>query len=162
MPGTRCRWHQECSTQSDAEIAADIGRVWARWVWGALDIRQPWPSYSGRCADIALRLASWLARSDARRQLLGEVCCWQASMTWEALQAGMRDKPFRATLNQSNECALPGREHIVIRFRPRKRAIPLAQTALKSGSERARRFRAAQGLHSEVERWTAGTRSDRR
>jgi len=165
-PGTRCRWHQECSAHTDAEIAAAIGRVWARWVWESIDLRQPWPNYSGRCADIALRLASWLARSAARGQLLGEVCCWQASITWEALQSGMRDKPFRATLNHSNERALPGREHIVIQFRPRKRAVPLARTALRSMSERAGRFRAAQGLHGpardHVEGLAAGTRPGRR
>jgi hypothetical protein len=165
-PGTRCRWHLECSAQIDAQIAADIGRVWAGWVWDSIDIRRPWPNYDGRCSEIAARLASWLTRDEARRELLGEVCCWQASITWEALQAGMRDKPFRATPNPSNERPLPGREHIVLRFRPRKRVVPLARTALTSMGERAGRFRAAQGLRDpaldQVDGLAARTRSSRR
>jgi hypothetical protein len=44
--------------------------------------------------------------------------------------------------------ALLGREHVVIRFRPRDRAamVPLARASLATMRERAGRFRAAQGV----------------
>jgi hypothetical protein len=167
-PGTTCRWHGECATHNDARIAAEIGRLWARWVWNATDKREPWPSYDGRCADIALRKVSWLAHDDARRGVLGGVCCWQASITWEALQSGMRDAPFRAPSNQRNEFDLLGSDDVRIRFRPRDVGItvPLTRRALVSVRERAGRFRAAQGLRADdrdqVERLTTRNRTGRR
>lgn len=154
-----CTWHAECHAHRDARIAADIGVGWARFVWLALDVRRPWPSCNGRCAAIATRLVSWLVKQDeqARRRQLAEICSWRASITWEALQAGVRDRPFRAASNQGIEYALPGLDHVVIRFRPRARSVevPLVSAGLATMRERAGRFRAAQGLYDE-ERESAG------
>lgn len=152
-PGTLCRWHVEIRAHRDARIAADIGVGWARFVWHAIDIRRPWPSCEGRCAAIAIRLVSWLVDEDQpeRRRHLAEVCNWRAGNTWEALQEGSRDRPFRASSSSGVEYALPGLDHVVIRFRPRSAAavIPLAPGGLATTRERAGRFRAAQGIHGE-------------
>jgi len=149
---TICRWHVECRAHLDAQIAADIGVGWARFVWFAVDIRRPWPSCDGRCGAIASRLVAWLVKDDkARREQLAEICCWRASMTWEALQAGSRDRPFRMPSDRGIEYALPGREHVRIRFRPRDPAAvaSLARAGLATIGERAARFRAAQGFHGD-------------
>jgi hypothetical protein len=152
-PGTMCRWHLECQAHRDARIAADIGVGWARFVWLAIDVRRPWPACHGRCAAIATRLVSWLVKDNEqeRGRQLAEICCWRASITWEALQAGSRDRPFRPPSDGGIEYALPGRDHVVIRFRPRRRAtvVPLARSALATMRERAGRFRVAQGLHGD-------------
>jgi hypothetical protein len=151
-PTTRCRWHVECSAHQDAQIAAKIGAGWARFVWFSIDLRRPWPAFEGDCADIALRLVSWLANDDVRRRLLAEICSWRASITWEALQAGSRDRPFRAPSNSAVEYALPGHEHVVIRFRPRDRGmvVPLVRSALATERERGARFRSAQGVGDDI------------
>lgn len=82
-PGTLCRWHVAIRTHRDARIAADIGVGWARFVWFAIDIRRPWPTFDGRCAVIAARLVAWLVDEDQheRRRHLAEVCSWRAGMT---------------------------------------------------------------------------------
>jgi hypothetical protein len=152
--GTMCRWHVECHAHHDARMAADIGVGWARFVWLAIDVRRPWPAFHGRCAAIADRLVAWLVKEDeqARRRQLAEICSWRAAITWEALQAGSRDRPFRDSSDKGIEYALPGREHVVIRFRPRGRAAiaPLIRTGLATMHGRAGRFRAAQGLDVDV------------
>ena len=143
----------EIRAHRDARIAADTGVGWARFVWNAIDIRRPWPTFDGRCAAIATRLVSWLVDEDQaeRRRHLAEVCSWRAGATWEALQQGSRDRPFRAPSASGVEYVLPGLDHVVIRFRPRNPAavIPLARRGLATTRERAGRFRAAQGLHAE-------------
>jgi hypothetical protein len=144
----RCRWHAECVAHLDARTASDIGVGWARFVWHAIDIRRPWPACTGRCADIATRLVAWLSDDDARRKQLAEVCSWRAGLQWEALQAGSRDRPYREPSGEGTAYALPGREHVVIRFRPRA-AIVLARAALEHRQRRAAQFRAAHGLVDE-------------
>jgi len=160
--GKRCRWHAECVAHLDARTASDIGAGWARFVWHAIDLRRPWPPCTGRCADIATRLVGWLTEDEARRKQLAEICSWRAGLQWEALQSGSRDWPYRQPSGEATEYALPGREHVVIRFRPRA-AISLARAALEHRQQRAARYREAQGLVDERggERASPGVRRER-
>ena len=51
-----------CATQRDAALASEIGAAWAVFVRGQLDVREPWPPYSGRAAAITLRLETFSPR----------------------------------------------------------------------------------------------------
>jgi hypothetical protein len=68
-PAARCANHQACATQRDAALAAEIGEAWAVFVRGQVDVRKPWPPFSGRAAAIASRLVTGLADEPCRSQL---------------------------------------------------------------------------------------------
>jgi len=156
-PRGPCRNHLECRAHRDAAIAAEIGVGWARFVWLELDVRRPWPTFDGRCAAIARRLVGWLAATEARRDELARICSWRAAISWSALIERVRDRPYREADGEGLLYQLPG-QRLWIQFRPRRRSgereesvVALADAALAQVRLRARRFRAAQGLHAHDE-----------
>jgi len=93
-PAARCVNHQACATRRDASLASEIGAAWAVFVRGQVDVRQPWPPFSGRAAAIALRLVAALA-PEPRRSELARICHWRAGLKWEALERPrIRDRPY--------------------------------------------------------------------
>ena len=72
-PGQLCPGHLACATHPDAALAAEIGIGWAVFVRHQVDVRQPWPPFRGRTADIAIRLAGGLAISEPRRSELARI-----------------------------------------------------------------------------------------
>ena len=47
-PAARCANHHACATERDAALAAEIGAARAVFVRRQVDVREPWPPYSGR------------------------------------------------------------------------------------------------------------------
>jgi hypothetical protein len=117
-PAGRCANHQACATQRDAALASEIGEAWALFVCGQVDVRKPWPPFSGRAAAIALRLVAGLA-AEPRRSELAKICHWRAGLKWEALELPrIRDRPYEARDGGGVVHQLPG---ALIRFRTRRR-----------------------------------------
>ena len=136
--------HLERVVAQNAELAV---------VWREVDIRQPWPTYGGRCAAIAERLVAWLAETEARRGELARICSWRAAISWSSLLERIRDRPYREPDGEGLLYQLPG-QLVWIQFRPRRRrgereerVVELADAALAQVRLRARRYRGAQGLH---------------
>jgi len=119
-PAGRCAHHQACVTQPDAALAAEIGAAWAVFVRGQVDVRKPWPPFSGRVAMIALRLVAGLA-AEPRRSELARICHWRAGLKWEALERPrIRDRPYEAPDGQGVVYELSGA--LRVHFRTRRRA----------------------------------------
>jgi hypothetical protein len=117
-PGKQCSYHLACATQRDAALAAEIGAAWAVFVRGQLDVRRPWPPFSGRAAAIALRLVEGLA-AEPRRGELARICHWRAGLRWESLELPrIRDRPYEAPGGEGVLAQLPGA--LRIQFRPRR------------------------------------------
>lgn len=118
-PGKQCANHQACATQRDAALAAEIGAAWAVFVRGQLDIRKPWPPFSGRAAAIALRLVEALA-TEPRRGELARICHWRAGLRWECLELPrIRDRPYEPGDGRGVVVQLAG-SALSIRFRTRR------------------------------------------
>jgi hypothetical protein len=133
-PGAQCTNHLACATQRDAALAAEIGAAWAVFVRGQLDIRRPWPPYSGRAGAIALRLVEGLA-AEPRRSELARICHWRAGLRWESLELPrIRDRPYEAPDGTGVLYALPGALRIQFRTRRshRSRAGSTARTRRRS------------------------------
>jgi hypothetical protein len=119
-PAARCANHQACATQRDAALASEIGAAWAAFVRGQVDVRKPWPPFTGRAAVIALRLVESLA-TEPRRTELARICHWRAGLKWEALELPrIRDRPYHAGDGRGATYQLPGA--LQIHFRTRRRA----------------------------------------
>jgi len=116
-PGKLCSCHVACSTQRDAALAAEIGAAWAVFVRGQLDVRRPWPPFSGRAAAIALRLVEGFA-TEPRRDELARICHWRAGLRWESLELPrIRDRPYEAPGGGGVLAQLPGALRIQFRTR---------------------------------------------
>jgi hypothetical protein len=117
-PGKQCPNHFACATQlRDAALAAEIGAAWAVFVRGQLDIRRPWPPFSGRAAAIALRLVEGLA-TEPRRGELAQICHWRAGLRWESLELPrIRDRPYEIPNGAGVLYQLPGALRIQFRTR---------------------------------------------
>jgi hypothetical protein len=116
-PGRQCANHLACATQRDAALAAEIGAAWAVFVRGQLDIRRPWPPFSGRAAAIALRLVEGLA-AEPRHGELARICHWRAGLRWEALELPrIRDRPYETPDGGGVLYQLPGALRIQFRTR---------------------------------------------
>jgi hypothetical protein len=117
--GQQCANHLASTTQRDAALAAEIGAAWAVFVRGQLDIRKPWPPYTGRAAGIALRLVEGLA-GEPRRTELARICHWRAGLRWESLELPrIRDRPYEPGDGKGAIVELPG-SALSIRFRTRR------------------------------------------
>jgi hypothetical protein len=91
---------------------------------GQVDVRQPWPPFSGRAAAIALRLVAGLA-PEPRRSDLARICHWRAGLKWEALERPQsRDRPYEAGDGKGVLCELPGALRIHFRTRRRTSSAP--------------------------------------
>jgi hypothetical protein len=123
-PAARCANHQACATQRDAAFASEIGAAWAVFVRGQIDVRQPWPPYSGRAAAIAVRLVAALA-PEPRRSELARICHSRAGLRWEALERPrIRDRPYEAGDGSGVICRLPGALQVQFRTRRRTPSAP--------------------------------------
>jgi hypothetical protein len=115
--GGQCANHRACATQRDAALAAEIGAAWAVFVRRQLDIRRPWPPFTGRAAAIALRLVEALA-AEPRRSELAQICHWRAGLRWESLELPrIRDRPYEAPDGGGVVYQLPGALRIQFRTR---------------------------------------------
>lgn len=93
-----------------------------------LDIRKPWPPYSGRAAAIASRLVAGLA-AQPRLDQLARICHWRAGLRWEALELPrLRDRPYEPGDGEGVIVELPG-SALSIRFRTRRHTPPPRFTA---------------------------------
>jgi hypothetical protein len=109
-PGRQCPGHLACATQPDAALAAEIGIGWATFVRGQVDVRRRWPPFTGRAAEIAIRLVGGLAPIDARRGELARICHWRAGLRWESLELPrIRDRPYEQPTGRGVIYPLPGR-----------------------------------------------------
>jgi hypothetical protein len=133
-PGKQCSYHLACATQRDAALASEIGAAWAVFVRGQLDVRRPWPPFSGRAAAIALRLVEGLA-AEPRRGELARICHWRAGLRWESLELPrIRDRPYEAPGGGGVLVALPGA--LRIQFRTRRADRPRAPSPLSTRGRR--------------------------
>ena len=133
-PGRPCPGHLACATQPDAALAAEIGIGWATFVRGQVDIRRPWPPFTGRAAEIAIRLVGGLAPIDARRSELARICHWRAGLRWESLELPrIRDRPYEQPAGRGVIYPLPGGA-LCVHFRTRRiqARSPLRFTAADS------------------------------
>ena len=135
-PSARCPNHEACVTQRDAALAAEIGAAWAVFVRGQVDVRKPWPPFSGRVAEIALRLVEGLA-AEPRRTELARICHWRAGIKWEALERPrIRDRPYETPDGRGMVHQLPGA--LQIHFRTRRRRVARAAGAHAAAPTRRR------------------------
>lgn len=63
-------------------VAACRGDHWARCVAQRVRFRTPWPSYDGRCAEIARRKVADIARDPRLREILARVVHHYAERRW--------------------------------------------------------------------------------
>ncbi|MGH9884652.1 MAG: hypothetical protein ACREBE_03940 [bacterium] len=129
-PGRQCANHLACAAERDAALAAEIGVAWAIFVRGQLDVRRPWPPFTGRAAAIAPRLVAGLAPEPRRREL-ARICHWRAGLRWESLERPrLRDRPYEAPDGSGVLFQLPGALRIQFRTRRGDRTVaPGAQSA---------------------------------
>jgi hypothetical protein len=86
-----------------------------------MDVRLPWPDFTGRCREISQRLVGWLARDDTRRNELAHLCWWCAGLRWEFVVDRRRDAPWEFPAGGGEVIAVQGYEPVRIEFRPRHR-----------------------------------------
>jgi hypothetical protein len=99
--------------------------VWAVFVRGQVDVRKPWPPFSGRAAAIALRLVTGLA-AEPRSSDLARICHWRAGLKWEALELPrIHDRPYEAGDGGGVVYQLPGALQIRFRTRRAQRHTPV-------------------------------------
>lgn len=140
-PAARCANHQACVTHRDAALASEIGAAWAVFVRRQVDVRQPWPPFSGRAAAIALRLVTALA-AEPRRTELARICHWRAGLKWEALERPrLRDRPYEAPDGGGVLYQLPGALRIQFRTRRRVSSEPFIAADAPWPSRRRQRDR---------------------
>jgi hypothetical protein len=122
-PGKLCPNHLACATQPDAALASEIGAAWASFVRGQVDVRRPWPAFSGRAAAIATRLVAGLARTEPRRGELARIAHWRAGLRWESLELPrIRDRPYEVRDGGAVLYRLPGA--LCVHFRTRASSQP--------------------------------------
>jgi hypothetical protein len=123
-PGHQCPGHLACATQPDAALAAEIGVGWATFVRQQVDVRKPWPPFSGRAAEIAIRLVGGIARRDPRRGELARICHWRAGLRWESIELPrIRDRPYAEPTGGGVLYPLPGGV-LCVHFRTRRTSAP--------------------------------------
>lgn len=94
---------------SGVHAAAEIGAAWPVFVRGPMDVRKPWPPFSGRAAVIARRLVTVLA-DEPRRSELARICHWRAGLKWEAVERPrIRDRPMKRLIAAASSTSYPAR-----------------------------------------------------
>jgi hypothetical protein len=122
-PGRQCPNHLACASQREAALAAEIGVGWALFVRRQVDVRKPWPPFSGRAAAIAMRLVGCLASTEQRRNELAQIAHWRAGLKWESLELPrIRDRPYEAPDGKGTIYPLPGAGALCVHFRTRRAA----------------------------------------
>jgi hypothetical protein len=117
-----CPLHAGYRGRRDAELAAEVGRAWARYRWHSRDVRERWPDFEGDQVERATRATSWLAlRTDEpRRHELAKHANHSAGFAWEELQCSipnLRDAPYRPPSRAADVHVLEGNEHAHLMFR---------------------------------------------
>jgi hypothetical protein len=101
-------------------LAAEIGIGWAMFVRQQVDVRKPWPPFTGRAAEIAIRLVGAIAAASPRRDELAQVCHWRAGLRWESLELPrIRDRPYETPSGGGVIYPLPGGT-LCVHFRTRR------------------------------------------
>jgi hypothetical protein len=122
-PGQPYPNHLACATQHYAALASEIGAASASFVRSQVDVRRPWPPFSGRTAAIATRLVEVLAGTEQRRAELARIAHWRAGLRWECLELPrIRDRPYEARDGGAALYRLPGA--LCIHFRTRAGSRP--------------------------------------
>lgn len=126
---TDCSGDAACSLHGDRrdlELAAELGRAWARYRWHAYRGHEPWLEFKSPQIECATRVASWLAlpSDEARRRTLAEHSNEFAGVEWAALHRKIRDAPYMPPSREADEHVLSGSEYARIVFRAPASAEP--------------------------------------
>jgi hypothetical protein len=103
------------------------------FVRGQVDVRKPWPPFSGRAAAIGSRLVASLA-DEPRRSELARICHWRAGLKWEALELPrIRDRLYEAPDGGGIVHQLPGALQIQFRTRRAQRSAINSTSSSRRG-----------------------------